>query len=212
MSAADATTILLVGAGGHARVCLEALLDDPSLTVAGAVSRDGAGVEGLGVPMVGTDHDLRAAADRVGAAAAFVAIGDNAARARVAAACDAVGLTLAVAVSRFAMVSRTAVVRPGAAVLPGAVVNAATVIGEGTIVNTNASVDHDNRIGRFVHIAPGSALGGDVVVGDGAFIGLGSRVLPGLTIGDGAVVGAGAVVVRNVPAGAVVIGVPAVKR
>jgi len=36
--------------------------------------------------------------------------------------------------------------------LPGAVVNAATEIGEGTIVNTNASIDHDGRIGAFVHV------------------------------------------------------------
>jgi acetyltransferase-like isoleucine patch superfamily enzyme len=46
-------------------------------------------------------------------------------------------------------------------------------------------------------------------VRDRASIGSGAVILPGVTIGEGAVVGAGAVVVRDVPAGAVVVGNPA---
>jgi len=48
-----------------------------------------------------------------------------------------------------------------------------------------------------------------VRVREGADIGTGSILLPGVTIGKGSIVGAGAVVTRDVPAFAIVAGVPA---
>jgi acetyltransferase-like isoleucine patch superfamily enzyme len=50
-----------------------------------------------------------------------------------------------------------------------------------------------------------------VVIGDNVFFGANSVVLMGVTIGDSAVIGAGAVVTKDVPAGAVVTGVPATR-
>jgi acetyltransferase-like isoleucine patch superfamily enzyme len=50
---------------------------------------------------------------------------------------------------------------------------------------------------------------GPVVIEDDADIGLGAMILPSVIIGRGAQVGAGAVVTRDVPAYAVVAGVPA---
>lgn len=201
--------VILMGAGGHARVCLEALQDDERNVIVGALSHDGSGIADLGIEMLGREIDLVDVMSRLGIDAAFVAVGDNVARQRVAQRCLDAGLVLTTAVSRYAMLSRTATIGAGAAILPGAVVNAATTIGEGTIVNTNASVDHDGSVGQYVHIAPGVAIGGTVTIGDLAMIGTGARVLPGLTVGERATVGAGAVVRHDVPAGVTVVGVPA---
>ena len=48
-----------------------------------------------------------------------------------------------------------------------------------------------------------------VVIGSGAFLGVGSVILPGVTIGERACIGANAVVTSDVPPNAVVAGVPA---
>jgi acetyltransferase-like isoleucine patch superfamily enzyme len=76
------------------------------------------------------------------------------------------------------------------------------------ILNTKASVDHHCRVGNYVHIAVAHLAGG-AVAGEGAFLALGSTVLPGVVVGAWATVGAGAVVRENVRAGTTVVGIPA---
>ncbi|WP_043440935.1 DapH/DapD/GlmU-related protein [Arthrobacter sp. L77] len=80
-------------------------------------------------------------------------------------------------------------------------------IGDGSLIGHNAvitTLNHDLAPGRRADMHPAR-----VVIGSGVWFGANVTVLPGVTIGDGAVVGAGAVVTKDVPAGAVVIGVPA---
>lgn len=50
---------------------------------------------------------------------------------------------------------------------------------------------------------------GDVIIGNDVWIGYGATLIGPITIGDGAIIGAGAVVVRDVPAFAVAVGIPA---
>ena len=209
VSTPTARRVLLIGAGGHARVCLEALLDMGDAVVVGAVSRDGTAVAGLDVPRMWVDDALGNAAESSGANTFCVAIGDNRVRRQFAILLMESGRQLTQAISGSAVVSRTAVLGAGAQLIAGSVVNAATALGDGVIVNTNASIDHDCTIGDYVHIGPGAVLGGGVTVGDDVLVGLGARVLPGVSIGAGAVIGGGAVVIGDVEAGSTVVGVPA---
>ncbi len=58
--------------------------------------------------------------------------------------------------------------------------------------------------------APLDAKTAPIHIADDVFIGMNTLILKGVTIGEGAVVGAGSIVRRDVPAGAIVAGNPAV--
>ena len=89
------------------------------------------------------------------------------------------------------------------------------VIGESSNVQDGAVLHGDPgqpvTIGREVTIGHRAVVHG-ATLEDGCLIGIGAIVLNGVTVGAGALVAAGSVVTRDVPAGALVMGAPAVVK
>lgn len=80
-------------------------------------------------------------------------------------------------------------------------------IGDGTMIGMNvviATLNHGLDLKTR-----NTTYSGPVTIGQNVWIGSGATILPGVTIGNNAVVAAGAVVTKDVPADAVVAGVPA---
>ncbi len=119
------------------------------------------------------------------------------------------GVVLPVLQHPRAVISTYAQVGAGSVFMASSVVNVDAQIGAACIINTGATVDHDCVLGEGVHIAPGAHVSGGVTIDEGTWVGVGACVRQGLYIGAGAMVGAGAVVLRDVPAGATVVGNPA---
>jgi sugar O-acyltransferase (sialic acid O-acetyltransferase NeuD family) len=200
--------LLIVGAGGHARVLIDIAEKQARYRVVGLIDEQPclAGTALLGYPVLG-GGELLHREDMP--SHAIVAIGAPEARAAWQEHLEALGFQLAVLVHPSAQVGRDVRLGAGTVLMAGTAVNPGTRLGRGVIVNTGASIDHDCEIGDFVHVAPGARLAGGVRVGSQAHVGIGACVIQNVAIGAGAVVGAGAAVVRPVPDGLTVVGVPA---
>ena len=199
--------IVVVGAGGHAKVVIECLRHS-GWTVVGCTDSDTSPRQCAGADVLGGDDMLpRLRAD--GVAHAFCALGGNRLRDRVGAILDGHGFDQPAVVGPGANLSPSAMVGAGTILMPGASVNVESRIGPLVIINTNASVDHDALIGRAAHIGPGAALAGEVTVGDRAFVATGSAVVPRMRIGSDSIVGAGSVVVREIGDRVIAFGNPA---
>jgi UDP-perosamine 4-acetyltransferase len=201
--------LVIVGAGGHAKVIVDLLrAAHPGLELIGFTDLDARPRAVAGLPVLGDDGELeRLRAE--GVALAFVALGDNRGREAVGARLAALGFRLPQAVSLRAAVSPSVRIGRGVAVMAGAVINADAAIGDLAIVNSGAVVEHDVEMGVATHVGPGCAVAGSVRVGARSLLGVGASVAPGVIIGADVVVGAGACVVRDLADGVVAMGVPA---
>ncbi|HEY5549062.1 MAG TPA: NeuD/PglB/VioB family sugar acetyltransferase [Coriobacteriia bacterium] len=193
--------LLIVGAGGHAKVVIDAA-EEAGFEIAGVIGSIADAPEVLGHPV---------SQDREGVSADgfIVAIGDNVMRARTFAEHLATGLPPASVIHPSAILGRDVAVGDGTFIAAGVIVNAGARIGADTILNTGCTVDHDCVIGEHSHVGPQVALCGSVTLGEGVLLGVGSCASPGASVGDWSVVGAGAAVVGGLPARTVCVGVPA---
>jgi UDP-perosamine 4-acetyltransferase len=200
-------SLLIIGAGGHARVVIEAARAAGYL-IAGLIAPGDVGTLVLGAAILGDDDALpRLRAD--GLTHAVVALGDNALRGRVLAKLRTIGFVRPSIVHPTAWLSPSSQLADGCVVLQQAAISAAATISEGCIINSGAIVEHDCDIGEAAHIAPGCALAGRVQVGARTLVGVGSAVRPGIVIGADVIIGAGSAVVTDIADGAVVGGSPA---
>ena len=146
-----------------------------------------------------------------------VAIGDPLARHRISNAIAVRGALAATLIHPRAETSNLVSIGTGAVICAGTVVTTNVTIGQHVHVNIGATVSHDVTIGQFSTISPGVHISGHVHIGPDVFIGAGATVINGsedlpLVIGAGATIAAGSCVIRSVPPGVLIAGVPGVQK
>lgn len=198
------TDLVLIGAGGHGKVVLDAI----QVCGMSALVFDRDPLK-TGKRLLREEILLFSFEEVSESDSVHIAIGDNETRCDLATQIKSVTGKLASVVHPSAVVSETAEIDTGVFVAARAILGPNTSVGVGSIINHGAVVDHDCSIGLYSHVAPGAILGGGVSVGDGVLIGSGAVVLPGKRIGDRACIGSGAVVTKDVPAGQTLTGSPA---
>ncbi|MCB2357876.1 NeuD/PglB/VioB family sugar acetyltransferase [Clostridium estertheticum] len=174
--------LLIIGAGGHGRVVLEAaelegrwdninFLDDRT-----------------DVDMV-LDHKIIGRMDDYKRNSkkyeyAIVCIGNNEKRLKLIKDILKVGYKVPVIIHPKAFVSKYSEVGYGSVVLAGVVINTGAKIGMGCIININSSVDHDCEVYDGVHVCSGAVVRSMCKVGRLSYVGAGAVVKSGTRLSD----------------------------
>jgi len=198
--------IVIIGAGGHAKVVAATLLE-AGFRISFFLDDDKNkwGKTIFDIPITGPIDAIKKEEKKY---KGVVAIGDNSLREKVVNSFSDYFHWISV-IHPNAYVHSSVKIGKGSVIFAGAVIQPETIIGDHVIINTGATIDHDCKVYDFVHIAPGVNLAGGVTVQRGSFLGIGTKVIPGINIGSWSIVGAGSVVINNIEAGVTAVGVPA---
>ena len=199
--------LIIIGAGGHGRVVVDAALA-ADMDVFAFVDSDPTVKEIKGIPIY--DSLEMAIADNDYETPHFiVAIGDNEVRAKEYSHAMAAGLKPASVIHPSSVVSDTAYIAPGSFIAAQAVVNTDASVGENAIVNTAAIIEHDCVIGAHAFISPAAVLCGRSRIGAHSFVSANATLIPNAKVGEHVLIAAGAVVTKSFPDNQRLIGIPA---
>jgi len=198
--------ILLIGAGGHARSCIDVLEEENQFEIAGLIEKgERISNNSLGYSVIGTDDDLKVL--RKHYKNAIITVGQIKSpkiRIKLYQLLKELDFTLPVIVSPHAYVSKHAQIGEGSIIMHGVIINANAIIGNNCIINNKSLIEHDAVIGDHCHIATGAIINGEVSVENETFIGSGAVTKQAIAIGKNCVIGAGVVLKNDIESNKVV--------
>ena len=186
-------SVILIGAGGHARACIDVVEQLDTFKIAGLVGiEEELHHECLGYCIIATDSDLPKLAKQYQYALITVGQIESAfLRQQIYEQVLNLGFKLPTIISPTAHVSRHAAVGGATIIMHGAIVNAGAKVGNNCIINTNALIEHDATVADHCHISTGAIVNGTANIGLGSFVGSGSVIKQGITLGSNCLVGMG---------------------
>ena len=97
-------------------------------------------------------------------------------------------------ISPLSYVSKNAIILSGTIVHHFALINSGVKIGYNNIINTGSLIEHDVKIGNNCHISTKVIINGGVTIKNNTFIGSNSVIKQGIKIGNNCLIGMGKII------------------
>ena len=187
--------LILIGAGGHAKSCLEIIRQNKNFKIIGFI--DNKKIKKFeNLKILGSDKILK----DIKKTYAFITIGqikNFSTRWRIYKKLKRLKFKIPRFISKNSFVSKKNFIGIGTIVLQNAVLNRDTHIGENCIINSKALIEHGVKIENNTHISTGAMINGDVQIGSNTFIGSGAIIKEGVRIGNNCLVSMGSILKKN---------------
>lgn len=167
--------VIIIGAGGHGRVVIDAALCNPNLEVIGFLD-DGNVEDILGISKVGKISDI----EKFKEFKFHIVIGNNSLRKELTEKIKEENLVTIIHPTTY--ICRDAEVGKGCFIGANTVINSKSRLGNSIIVNTSSIVEHDCILENYSHLSYGVLLGSGVTIKEQVYIDMGEVVKRGLII------------------------------
>ena len=163
--------VILIGAGGHAKSCIDLIENDKKYYIYGVVDNTKKR-NFMGYKVLGNDTKLKDYVKKIKNIVIGVGqIKDYKKRLSLFKKCKNLGFKLPIIISRKSYVSKRSKIEEGTLIFHNVFINSSVKIGKNCIINTSALIEHDVEIDNNCHISTGCILNGSVKVGQNSFIG-----------------------------------------
>ena len=188
--------IILIGCGGHTKVCIDIIHNNNKYKIAGLVCME---KKNSKISIIGTDKDLKKLRKKY--KFAFITIGqikNSLNREKLFNKLKKLNYTIPQISSRLSIISKSAKIEEGTIVMNGAIIHSDVKIGFNSIINTRAIIEHDVEIGNNSHISTGAIINGNVKIGNNVFIGSGSIIVNNVKIKSNSFIKAGSLIKKDI--------------
>lgn len=194
--------IVLIGAKGGAKMCIDALSDSKEFEVIGLLDDNvKLGETVLGVPVIGNFNGVNLLL-KLGIkkfVLTFGIIENRKKRHDLFKHLSSLGCEFPNIIHPKAIVEKSVVFGRGNVVLAGANIGSCVKMGDLNYLNNNSLVSHDCILDNNIHVAPGAVLASSIIIGSHVLIGMNTTIYYGIQIGESSTILNGLIINSNIP-------------